>query len=266
MLTAVDHIVVSVSDLRRAVETYRSLGFSLAHRDQVVYAVFGDLYLEFRAFDSAENEAEGLAGIALRSDDLDADVTCIESHGIHVDGPFDDPIDGPGGSLSRRIAAIDADTPITLVEHHHDHQERRTFLGGAARHPNTATVLERTYIAVESIERELSRFEQVLGVSAPEPELGTVIMSLMSVFYLGEVGIAVAEPRGPGPTQDALSANGPGMFQVLFRAEHLDVAERLMVDNGMPAPARGTRLSGESAMLVAPELACNVYVALAGHP
>ncbi len=101
---------------------------------------------------------------------------------------------------------------------------------------------------------------------APEPEMGTVIMSLMSVFYVGDVGIAVAEPRGPGPTADALSSNGPGLFQILFRAGHLDRAAALMVENGVPPPTRGTRLSGERALLVEPAHACNLFVALAGQP
>jgi hypothetical protein len=39
-----------------------------------------------------------------------------------------------------------------------------------------------------------------------------------------------------------------------------------MVGHGMPAPARGTRLSGESALLVRPENACGTYVAMAGMP
>jgi hypothetical protein len=116
---------------------------------------------------------------------------------------------------------------------------------------------------VTSIDRELQAFERVLGQPAPEPEMGTVIMSMMSVFYIGAVGIAVAEPRGAGPTADALNANGPGMFQVLFRAEHLDEAEGFMVHHGMPSPARGTRLSGESALLVTPQHACGIYVAMA---
>ena len=76
----------------------------------------------------------------------------------------------------------------------------------------------------------------------------------------------MAEPRGPGPTADALSANGPGLFQVLLRADHLDRAAAFMVENGVPPPIRGTRLDGESALLVEPAHACNLFVALAGQP
>ena len=132
-------------------------------------------------------------------------------------------------------------------------------------HPNTATVVERVYLAVESIDDALETFERVLDVPAPEPEMGTVIMSMMSVFPVGGIGLAIAEPRGPGPTARALSTNGPGLFQVLLRAEHLNEAERVMGENGVPPPTRGTRLRGESALLVDPAQACGLFVALSGQ-
>ncbi len=266
VLTAVDHIVVCVDDGARAVETYRSLGFNVregALTDrQVAYAVFGDFYIVF----AEDDGAEGLCRLVLRSDDLETELARLRSAGIGGTAPIDDPLDGPRGSLARRTASVDAPIPLGLVQHQHDPSERIAFLGGPVDHPNTATVLERIYVVVESIRGELRRFEHLLGVPAPEPEMGTVIMSLMSVFYIGEIGIAVAEPRGPGPTAEALRSRGPGMFQVLFRAGHLDQAAGLMVDNGVPSPTRGTRLSGENALLVKPENACNVYVAFAGRP
>ncbi len=273
MLTAVDHITARIFDLESAVDTYRRLGFTLTHRPPsddgqgVAYAVFGDFHLEFREHaDRSGPGREGLHTLALRSDDVDADVARLRASGVSVADPVDDPISVGGGSLWRRTAAVDAFIPISLVEHDLHADELQALLGGSTGHANTTTVLERTYVAVTSIDRVLQAFERVLGRPAPEPEMGTVIMSMMSVFYLGAVGIAVAEPRGAGPTADALDANGPGMFQVLFRAEHLDEAEGFMVLHGMPPPSRGTRLSGESALLVRPENACGIYVAMAGNP
>ena len=284
MLTAVDHLVIGVADVAQAVETYRNLGFTVTHGEdaedaghQAAYVVFGDFYIEFRATEDSPRvlkgatsvrefgEAERIHEVVLRSDNLDAEVARLKSNGFHVSNPVDDPTARRGGSLPRRTAAVDSYIPFGLVEQNRT-AERSTFVGGAIAHPNTATVLERTYLAVESIGRELEMFEQLLGVPGPEPEMGTVIMSIMSVFYVGDVGIAVAEPRGPGPTADALSTNGPGPFQVLFRAEHLDRAAALMVESGVPPPRRGTRLSGESALLVEPAHACNLFVALAGQP
>lgn len=263
MLTAVDHVVLEVSELTRAVSTYRRLGFYVSSDGEdarAAYIVFDDFFLEIRA---GERDA-GLAAVALRSDDLEADVDRVVSAGIAIGDIVDDPLDGAGGALTRRTAVVDLATRVVMVENEHQPEERLAYLGGNAEHPNTATVLERTYVAVRSIEDDLATFETVFGTPAPEPEMGTVIMSLMSVFYFGDIGIAVAEPRGPGPTADALGANGPGLFQVLFRGEHLDRAAEVITANGAPEPERGTRLSGESALLNLPENACGAYVALAG--
>jgi catechol 2,3-dioxygenase-like lactoylglutathione lyase family enzyme len=264
MLTAVDHIVLEVSDLTEAVSTYRRLGFTVSPGGQVetgsAYVVFEDFFLEIR---NGEADA-GLTELALRSDDLEADFDRVASAGMEVSEIVGSPLDGDGGSLARRKATVDLATRVVMVQNDHEPEGRVAYLGGHTEHPNTATALERTYVAVESIERELPQFEALFGFSAPEPEMGTVIMSSMSVFYFGDIGIAIAEPRGPGPTADALAANGPGLFQVLFRGEHLDQAAEVIAANGAPEPERGTRLSGESALLNLPENACNAYVALAG--
>jgi len=266
MLTAVDHIVLQVSDVASAVATYQRLGFHVSPVErsgsvvESAHIVFDDFYLQLRE----GGPFEGLSEIALRSDDLEAEVARVRSAGIEVTNIVEDPIDGDVGTLARRKATVELATRVGLVQHDHDPGARLAYLGGRHAHPNTATALERTYVAVEEIEGALRAFESVFGKPAPEPEMGTVIMSLMSVFYFGDIGIAVAEPRGPGPTADALEANGPGLFQVLFRGEHLDMAVGVITANGGPAPQRGTRLSGESALLNLPENACGAYVALAG--
>ena len=265
MLTAVDHIVVGATDLDRLVDTFLRIGFTVTAKGdgpRLARAVFANCFLEFREVD-ALGSAEGLQRIVLRSDDLDAELVRLRSSGVRVSEPIDEELDLGEHSPIRRRSDVDAVVPIGLVER--DPDDMIAHLGDPT-HPNTATSLERVYLAVDSIQRELHPFARVLGIPAPEPELGTVIMSLMSVFYVGAVGIAVAEPRGPGPTADALRANGPGLFQLLFRADHLDQAARVMADNGLPAPSRGTRLSGESALLVDPANAGNVYVGLAGLP
>jgi hypothetical protein len=41
-------------------------------------------------------------------------------------------------------------------------------------------------------------------------------------------------------------------------------AARWMTDHGLPPPARGTRNTGEPAMLVSPDEACGTYIAFVG--
>lgn len=271
MLTSVDHVMV-VGDVDRAVETYRRLGFTVTGNEdarsaegRVGFMPLGNFHLEFRSESNHPTQARAQRQVMLRSDGLDGDVERLRSSGFSVSEPFEATIATDVGVVSRRGAVVEAGIPVGLVEYESDGGRTET-LRAATVHPNTATVAERVYLAVESIEAALGIFERMLGMSAPEPEMGTVIMSLMSVFYLGDIGIAVAEPRGRGPTSSALAANGPGLFQVLLRAEHLDVAAAEMVARGASVPTRGTRLSGESALLVDPADACGLYVAFAGPP
>ena len=271
MLTAIDHLVV-VGDIDRGVETYRRLGFTITGNEgarsvesRVALMPLTNLHMEFRAELEHPTQAGTQRLLVLRTDDLDADLERMRSAGFNVSQAVEAPIATDVGVLSRRSALAEATVPIGLVEYETENGGMGT-LRAPTVHPNTATVVERVYLAVESLNVALETFEQLLGQSAPEPERGTVIMSLMSVFYLGGIGIAVAEPRGRGPTSSALAANGPGLFQVLLRAEHLDVAASQMVNGGAPEPTRGTRLSGESALLVDPADACGLYVAFAGLP
>jgi hypothetical protein len=39
-----------------------------------------------------------------------------------------------------------------------------------------------------------------------------------------------------------------------------------MIDHGLPAPVRGTRNTGEEAMLVSPTHACGAYIGFVGPP
>lgn len=261
VLTAIDHLVIRVADLEQAVATYRNLGFNVIHDlndmdPQSAFVVFDNFFIDLRVSGSAPDNR-----IIFQSDDLDRDVARLRSAGfIDTDGQ----VQRPGDSGSTGAAFFDDPIPIGLIEH--QTSPRAHADPDAIDHPNTASAVERLYVSVESIDQDLEQFERLLGTQAPVPELGTVIMSLMSVFYFGDIGVAVAEPRGPGPTADALATHGPGLFQVLFRADHLHQAFSVIVANGVPAPARGTRLSGESAVLVNPGHACGLYIALAGLP
>jgi catechol 2,3-dioxygenase-like lactoylglutathione lyase family enzyme len=270
MITALDHITLMVDDVDVAVETYERLGFAVTNQSDSgeharAFVGFGDFYLEFVEPRRVLGEpASRMPALVLTSTDVDEDVTRLKSAGLAVSEISGGSLDGAGGKLAQRTAEVEFLTPLSLVEHHSNRQERDSYVGAQAVHPNSATTLERTYVAVESIERDLPQFEAMLGSQAPEPEMGTVIMSLMSVFYLGDIGIAVAEPRGPGPTAVSLSSVGPGVFQILFRAGSLDAAQRVMLANGARTPELGTRLSGESAALVLPSNACGIYVGFAG--
>jgi hypothetical protein len=153
--------------------------------------------------------------------------------------------------------------PVFFIQHVTPLAERRP---AGAGHPNGIHRTERAYIAVSDLAAGVDTYSRVLGMAKPPIERGTVIMAEMAVFQLGSSGLTLAHPYGPGACADALSRRGPGPFQVLYRTKSMDAAARWLSDHGVPPPARGTRNTGEQAMLVPPEHACGAYIGFVGRP
>lgn len=133
-----------------------------------------------------------------------------------------------------------------------------------AEHPNGVQRLERVYIVVEDVRAEAAIYAGALGLPVPALQRGTVIKADMAVFQLGESGLTLAQPNGPGPAAEALQRRGPGPFQALYRTKSLKTAEAWILDHGLPAPQRGTRNTGETAILVGPETAFGAYIGFVG--
>jgi catechol 2,3-dioxygenase-like lactoylglutathione lyase family enzyme len=134
----------------------------------------------------------------------------------------------------------------------------------AGRHPNGVLRIERVYIAVRDVASAAAMYARALGVPAPKMERGTVINADMAIFQFGPTGLGLAQPAGPGVAAHALLSRGTGPFQILYRTSSMNAAAKWMADHGLPPPARGTRNTGEQAMLVMPEHACGVYIGFVG--
>jgi catechol 2,3-dioxygenase-like lactoylglutathione lyase family enzyme len=153
---------------------------------------------------------------------------------------------GPGGlPLSFEVPTAD--------QHHRE-----------AVHPNTVLRVERVYIVVPDLEAALPLYSAALGLAMPPIQQGMVIRARMGIFDVGPVGIGVATPFEAGPAADALQLGGAGLFQALFRVRSMASAALWMVEHGLPPPARGTRNTGEQALLVQPQHAAGIYIALVG--
>jgi Glyoxalase-like domain len=290
MLTRIDHVMICVDELSRAVDAYTRMGFDVyqggAHtgrgthnaiafnredylellgvrdRDEYVAAAGGSGgLLEFLA------AGGGLRYIVVQSDDLAADVTAMRRRGVDVSNASAGERRTPGGQLLRwTMARLGPGNPLPLlfVQHLTPLDERRRQIARAGKHPNGVRDLERAYIAVADVGRDAEIYARVLGMAVPKIQRGNVIKADMAVFDLGPTGLGVAQPAGAGPAADALARRGAGPFQVLYRTSSMDAAARVMADHGLPAPARGVRNTGEQAMLVGPEHACGAYIGFVG--
>ncbi len=287
MLTRIDHVMICVPDLDRAVDTCTRLGFGVhpggVHTGKGTHNAIafneGD-YLELLAIRDRDEylrgspypglvefieQGGGLRYVILQSDDLAAEVAAMRRRGVDVGDPVDGTRRTPAGQELRWRAAMPGPRnplPLFFIEHQTPLVERRRQVPGAP-HPNGVQRIERAYIVVEDLAATADDYARVLG-AAPRLERGTVINADMAVFDLGGGGLTLAQPVGPGAAADALARRGPGPFQVLFRTGGMDAAAAWMAGHGLPPPARGIRNTGEQAMLVAPGDACGACIGFVG--
>jgi len=293
MFTRIDHVMICVPDLARAIEQYRKLGFNMheggVHTGKGTHNAIAfnrDDYVELLAIrDRAEYDAAagkgtgwgprlpefieaggGIRYIIVQSDDLDADVAAMRSRGVDVTDAMSGARRMPSGQELRwKTAVLGPGDPLPLffIQHLTALDERRT-LAHAADQPNGVYTLERAYIVTRDAETAAAQYAKALGIPAPPLQRGTVIMSNMAVFQIGPTGLGIAQPYAAGPAADALERRGPGPFQALYRTASMGAAARWMSEKGLPPLARGVRNTGEHAMLATPDIACGAYIGFVG--
>ena len=260
MLTRVDHVMICVPDLDAGIAAYRRLGFNIypggAHTGRASHnaiAFTGEEYIEVLSLrpgmpvapGSADEslarylaEGGGFRVVALQSDDLGADVAAMRRRGVEVGEIRDGGRRTPAGQELRWRAAFlggDEALPIFSIQHLTPLEERRRQVPKAGDHPNGVLRVERVYITVPDVAASRRHYARVLGLPEPKIQRGAVIKADMAVFALGPTGLTVAQPAEPGPAAE-----------------------------GLPAPERGVRNTGEHAMLVTPPHTGGAYIGFVG--
>jgi hypothetical protein len=293
MFVRIDHVMICVPDLTRGIQQYHKMGFNIhpggVHPGKGTHNAIAfnrDDYVELLAIrDPSEYKAAvasggahggleqfiaaggGIRYIILQSDDLAQDVAGMRSRGIEVSDATDAGRRTPAGmELRWKFAVLGPKNPLPIffIQHLTPVEERRKQVPGGAAHPNGVFTLERAYIVTPNAEADAAIYAKVLGMPQPKLQRGTVIMSDMAVFQLGNHGLGIAQPYAPGPGADALKNRGPGPFQALYRTTSMGAAARWMQEHGMPPLARGVRNTGEQAMLAPPAEACGAYIGFVG--
>jgi catechol 2,3-dioxygenase-like lactoylglutathione lyase family enzyme len=242
VLTRLDHLVILVRDLERAVRGYEELGFAVApggeHADGLTRNAlipFEDgSYLELVAFLDPEDLRDnvwgwraflpsggGLIDYCAASDDLVAEVRGLEGSGIGVEGPDEGGRRRPDGTEIRwRIARVSQEGRLLpfLIE---DLTPRslRVPGGPAARHPNGATGISRLELAAPDANVAARSLAALLGT--PDARDGS--------FRLGGCALSlVAAEREPGPLASWLAAGEGGGARWLDRRLTQGVGIRLL--------------------------------------
>jgi hypothetical protein len=285
--------MICVPELDRGAAQYRRLGFNVqpggTHPGKGTHnaiAFTDEDYLELLAIrDAAEERASnsgagswgrnlagfiaqggGIRFIIVQSDDLVADVAAMRGRGVEVS----DVVDGrrKQGATEFRWKAADLGPknplPLFFIQHLTPMAERRKHTPGGGPHPNAVFKLERTYIVVRDANATAAEYAKVLGMPQPPLQRGTVIMADMIVFQLGPHGLGIVQPYAPGVAAEALDRRGPGPFQALYRTKSMGAAARWQQEQGLPQFPRGTRNTGEQAMLAPYTDACGAYIGFVG--
>jgi hypothetical protein len=238
VLTRLDHMVVLVRDLDRAIRDYETLGFTVTpggeHADGLTSNAlipFKDgSYLELVAFLDPDDPRDNVWGwrpflssggdlidYCAASDDLGADVRRLADLGFDVEGPTAGGRRLPDGAEIRwRTAWIHQDGRILpfLIE---DLTPRslRVPNGPPAEHLNGAAGISRLEVAVSHVEEAARSFAALTGTgsgSGASLRLGDCELSMVA---LGNE--ARRRPDTAGPLAVELASDVPGSTEELDR-------------------------------------------------
>lgn len=242
MISALDHIVILVSDLQDAARDYEALGFTVTpggeHADGASHNVlvsFADgSYLELIAFRREApahhwwrhaQAGEGLIDFALLPGAIEADIAAAKARGLALSGPHAGGRERPDGvRLEWQTAFADAPelpflcgdvTPRLLRVPH----------GAAWQHHNGVTGIYRVIVAVRDLDASAARYGALLG-HAPLVEPGR------RLFKLGPTYLALQAPGADLPESAAVEARlarrGEGIAALALRRGYLSAVPRVL--------------------------------------
>lgn len=258
MPTAIDHVVILVDDLDRAVRQYEQLGFTVvpggrhARFTHNALVTFQDgSYLELIAFyetpDTAKGENHrwhrhvghggGLIDFAVGTDDVKTVVADAAGRGLTYDGPHPGQRSRPDGEQLAWQSAMVGEGESTalpfVIEDVTDRGLRVPAEG--SEHANGVRGIHALVIAVDDLDSAVSGYQKLLGKDAPD---GTGLKDVEggdgAYFLIGHHRIELAKPAASGPLADHVARRGPGPYELqLLAPETTDID---------PAAAGGARL------------------------
>ncbi len=258
MPTAIDHVVILVDDLDRAVSQYERLGFTVvpggkhARFTHNALVTFQDgSYLELIAFyetpDADKDEGHrwyrhvsqggGLIDFAVGTDDVKAVVADAAGRGLSYSGPHPGQRSRPDGEqLAWQSAMVGEGESVALPFVIEDITDRGLRVPAeASTHANGVRGIEALIVAVDDLDAAVGGYQKLLGKDAPD---GTGLKDVEGAdgayFLIGPHRVELATPSAAGPLADQLSRRGTSLFELqLLAPETADID---------PADAGGARL------------------------
>lgn len=236
MPTGIDHVVIAVRNLERAVGDYRSAGFTVTaggeHTNGVTHnalIAFPDgAYFELIAWkdpDAFQNTdwwrrlqaGEGFIDYALRTDDLDAEVSRLRKAGLDVPDPeVGGRLRPDGQRVEWRNLRFGPGSSPSLPFYCHSTNDRslRVPSGGAAQHLTGVRGIAGVTIGVADIDSALRDYARLAGSDGEEVEPSLEGVATARRFTLGSTWLELVSATSGSPLAAAITGRGDGPVQV----------------------------------------------------
>jgi catechol 2,3-dioxygenase-like lactoylglutathione lyase family enzyme len=265
MLTALDHVVIAVSDLEAAERSYAELlGRSPSWRgvhpragtSNVLFRL-ENTYLELLA---GTKLGEGLRGLAFATDDAKAEAARLQQHGIQASDPVEgEGRDGASGAVRRwRNSFLPTESTRGLLLFAIEHLTSESALPRApATAPAETTVHALDHVVVASDELEAARrlYGDALGLRLALDRRFEARGVRILFFRVGGVTVEVAGPLEPPAAAAPADRFGGLAWRV---ADLIAARERLAAGGWDVSPVRPGAKPGTQV--------CSVRAGTAGVP
>lgn len=221
MIQMIDHAVILVTDLERAMQSYTDLGFTVipggTHADGLTHnalIVFADgTYLELLHFLQAAPQhrwwrhvahGEGVIDYALLPSDTATAVATAQQHGLALDGPIDGGRLRPDGTELAWQMAIPHTADLPFLCGDVTPRTLRVPEGDLRSHANGVLGIAGITVAVQDVQASAQRYRALLDLPDHSgepttqmpplvvPELGSDI----AMFPVGQAAIMLVQPGG----------------------------------------------------------------------
>jgi catechol 2,3-dioxygenase-like lactoylglutathione lyase family enzyme len=243
-----DHVVIAVADLAKAVEGYRALGFTVqiggrhpGRTSHNALVVFEDgAYLELiawmapgpaeRWYNEHAKHGDGLMDFALVPEDTARAVAEAKSRGLALDGPLDGGRLRPDGQQVKWQTGRQATFDLPFLCGDVTPRALRVPEGDCRKHANGVTGVASVAVAVRDLKASVSRYRALIG-DDPRNEQGVGLPAIargkgirMAVVRLAGTSIVLMAPSGSGDSPalgqvvGRLATRGEGPFGMVLRA------------------------------------------------
>ena len=245
-----DHVVIAVSDLDKAVEDYRTLGFTVviggrhpgrtSHNALVVFA--DGAYLELiawtapgpaeRWYNVHAKHGDGLMDFALLPEDTARAIAEAKARGLVLDGPVDGGRVRPDGQHVKWQTGRQATFDLPFLCGDVTPRALRVPEGDARKHANGVVGVKTLTVAVHDMDATLARYAALLGHGADdggaESDPGLAASGVRIAFIALEAARIVllsSSPEATGPSsrlaqivKERLATRGEGPCAMALRA------------------------------------------------